>query len=233
MNLGEEKREGKTNAILEYAQFITYSNLLESSGVDIRRLVSQIKPCKDYRNVRHARGLSELGWIYHKHGHTIEYLPKRNNPDISIDGVKADLKVSQPIMFAEFIPEAKISKDKVDIGYEIMREITQSLKSRFSKGAKQAEMLFFDMTGNRFFTALDLVLFDKASHFMRLALPQKYRAVFYSRRQSPPGLNLFTQGSNEKILTQFPNLFSFVGYSIDFEEFLWEAISKVQQEITL
>ena len=71
-------------------------------------------------------------------------------------------------------------------------------------------------------------MFENASNFIRVAKPRKYRAIFYSTRNYPPNIELHIQGSKEKMITKFPNVFSFVGYSIDFEELLWEAIRNVQ-----
>jgi len=227
-NLGKEKKAVKVRGIKEYASFIIYSNLLEAEGIDIKNLVSQMRPCKDYREIRHARGLAELGWVYHNNGYRVEYLPKKNNPDLSINGITADLKVTQPVILTEYYSDIKVSGGVVDIGHEIMREITQQLKSRFTKGIKQADMLFFDLSGNRFFSALNLVMFKNTPHFIRVSSPKKYRAIFYSTKNYPPDIELHVQGSNETMTTKFPNVFSFVGYSIDFEELLWEAIRNVQ-----
>lgn len=218
-----EKRSVNLMAIHEYAIFIIYSNVLENLGIDIKNLITQIKPCKDYRMIRHARGLAELGFVYHQNGYKIEFLPKRGS-DLILNGVKCDLKVAQPYLLSQHRGRFKVSKGRVVVPYEIMYEITQSIKSRFEE-VGDSDALFFDLSGGAFFSSLSLSVYD----FYRIVEPLKNRIICYSVQRFPPGFEIH-KGSFSKsevsFKPEYPELISLIGYHIDFDPILWSSIKE-------
>lgn len=223
IELDGEKRPVNLMVIHEYALFIIFSNLLESYGIDITNLVSQIKPCKDYRMIRHARGLAELGFVYHKNYYDVEFLGKRG-PDLTINGIKCDLKVAQPYLVSQHRGNLKVSKGRVIISYEIMYEITQAIRSRF-EDIGDSEALFFDLSGTAFFSSLNLSI----ESFYRIKVPKKYRIICYAVERMPPGMEYYLGSSTESKIVfkpEFPEIISLKGYYIDFEDLLWSTIKE-------
>lgn len=221
--LDGEKRPVNLRAIHEYTIFIIYSNVLESLGVDIKNLVTQIKPCRDYRMIRHARGLAELGFVYYQNEYEIEFLPKKG-PDLILNGVKCDLKVAQPYLLSQHRGNLKVSKGRVMVPYEIMYEITQSIKSRFEE-VGDSDALFFDLSGGALFSSLSLSVYK----FYRIVEPLKNRIICYSVQRFPPGLEIHKgpfSNSRVSFKPEFPELFSLIGYYIDFDPILWSSIKE-------
>ena len=121
-----------------------------------------------------------------------------------------------------------MTKDgEVNISNEIILEIANRIKSRFPKGVKQADLLFFDLTGTILFSTLDVPIDD----FHRMIKPKQYRIIFYTTSFYPHGTELYhTYGEKEKYLgkIEFPNLLSFKGYYLDFDPYLWNFLSNEQ-----
>lgn len=218
-----EKRLANLMAIHEYALFVIFSNVLENLGINIKNLVSQIKPCKDYRMVRHTRGLAELGFVYFKNGYNVEFLPL-NGPDLKINGIKCDLKVVQPYLLSQHKENFKVSKGRVVVPYEIIYEITQSIKSRFEE-IGDADMLFFDLSDGAFFSSLSLLIYS----FYRIKEPLKNRIICYAVTRFPPGFEYQKfSGSRRRFpfKVEFPEIISLIGYYIDFDPILWKSIKE-------
>lgn len=223
VNVGGNRIVGRIHAIFEYAAFIIYSNLLERQGIDIRNLVTQIRPCKDFLEIRHARGLAELGYVYHKNNYDIEFFTKRG-PDLSVDYIKSDLKVVQPYPMVQYKREPKVSKGSVDIPHEILRDITDTIRSRFLESLKHSDLLFFDLSDARFFSILDIIS-DKIN---RPVEPKENRLILYSITELQPGAIVYRTFGNktDQINTRaFPENIAFNSYYLDFEPSLWSSMA--------
>jgi hypothetical protein len=225
---GEERRV-RVPAIYEYSKFILFTKTLDSLGVDINNLVRQIKPCKDYREICHARGLAELGYVYNRDGCEIEFL-HGPGPDLLINGYQADLKVAQHHLLAKYRREPKVSKDRVDLPYELLYEITQNIRTRLQEVLGKVDVLFFDLSGARFFSAMGLLV----EGFSRVVPLEKHRLVFFNTHYYPPSIPVYKK-NNENISTfigSFPDIFSFVGFYIDFDSLLWSSISEIENLVS-
>jgi len=222
--VGNEKEKGIIRPIQEYVAFIIYSNILEQKGIEIKNLIKQIKQGKDYYEIRHARSLAELIYIYHQNCFDIEFLPK--GPDFIINNIKADLKVIQPYILGPPRKDSKLTKSgSLDVGNEIILEISKKISSRFLEGCRQADLIYFDFTGSLLFSSLDIFIDD----FHRIIQPRKYRLIFYNTSFFPHGHELYHKlGDSVKFLGKitFPNLLSFKGYPADFDPYLWKFLSK-------
>lgn len=210
--------------IQEYVSYIIFTNILEKKGFDITNLIRQIKRGKDYYEIRHARALTELIYIYHKNGYEIKLLSK--NSDFLINGINADIKVAQPSILKKYRKNIKLNNEGgLDIPNEILLDILQMIKSRFLKGVKQADLLFFNLTGSTIFSSLDILI----DEFDRIIPPKKYRLILYSDSFYPHGSEVYhTLGSKNKYLGKrtYPDLISFKGYPLDFDPYLWNFLSQ-------
>jgi len=222
---GETGKKGIVRPINEYIDFVMYSNILEQEGIDINNLVRQFNHSRDYYEIRHIHSLTILTYIYHKNGFKIQYLPK--GADFTINDIKADVKVVQPEILRLPPKEKKLtSEGYLDIKNEIILEMSKRISSRFLEGCKQADVLFFDLTSKMGFGALT-ILFNE---FDKIVEPKKYRLIFYYKKRYPHGEEIFHKIKNtNKSLGKryFPNLYSFKGYFIDFEPYLWKFFSNV------
>jgi len=99
------------------------------------------------------------------------------------------------------------------------------MKSRFLKGVKQADLLFFNLTGDMLFSSLDIFI----DQFDRIIPPKKNRLVLYSDSFYPDGIDIhYKTGADSKYLGKrtFPDLISIKGYYIDFDPYLWNFLSQ-------
>lgn len=223
---GNETKKGISSAINNYVDFVIYSTILEQKGIDINNLVRQIKPCTTLNVIRHASHLSILSYIYQKNDNEIEFLPpKDKEPDFLINGIKTDLKVAQLRILKKPRKNLKTKKKKAfDIGNEILLEIIARIKSRFLKGCRQADLLYFNLTES-IFSALGIPV----AELYRIIQPQQYRLILYSTRFIHHNAEPFHKyGDNEKFLGKitFPDLYLFKGYFIDFDPYLWTFFSQ-------
>lgn len=216
----------KVRPLQEYVSFIIYTNILEKKGLDISDLIRQIAGGRDYYVIRHAKALTELAYIYLNNGYDIKIQSK--GADFVINGINADVKVAQPSVLKKIRRNSKIHKDGyLDISNEILLAILQMMKSRFLKGVKQADLLFFNLTGSVLFSSLGLFI----NEFDRIVPPQNNRLVIYSDHFYCDGADLHHQiGSAAKYLGKrlFPDLISIKGYFIDFDPYLWKFLSQFE-----
>ncbi len=216
----------KVRPLQEYVSFIIYANVLEKMGLDISGLITQIAGGRDYYVIRHAKALTELAYVYLNNEYDIKIQSK--GADCVINGINADVKVAQPAVLKKIRRNSKIHKDgSLDVSNEILLAILQMMKSRFLKGVKQADLLFFNLTGSILFSSLDLFI----NEFERIVPPRNNRLIIYSDHFYPDGVDLYHQiGSTAKGLGKriFPDLISIKGYFIDFDPYLWKFLSQFE-----
>ena len=226
--LNDETRKGITRPIKEYVDFIIYSNILEQKGVNITNLISQIKPCKDYYEIRHACSLAILTYIYHKNLYKIDFLRKEGDSDFLINNFKADLKTFQPSVLKKPRKNVKLTKSgAVDIGNVIFLDISQKLSSRFVDGVRQAELLYFDFTGSGWFSALGTPI----AELNRITSPKKYRLILYNTHFIHHDAQLYHKWGNKEVFLgkmTYPDLHRFKGFPVDFDPYLWSFLSQFQ-----
>lgn len=224
----DETRKGIVRPVKEYVDFIIYSNIMEQSGVDITNLISQIKPCNNYYDIRHASSLAVLTYTYHKNQYKIDFLQKEGEADFIINGLKTDLKTSKPSVLKKPRKSVKLTKSgAVDIGNVILLEISQRLSSRFVDGVRQAELLFFDFTGSGWFSALGI----PRAELNRIIAPMKYRLILYDTHFNDHGARIYHKWGRDEVFLgkmTYPDLYRFQGFPIDFDPYLWNFLSKFQ-----
>lgn len=214
----------KVTPLQEYVSFIIYTNILEKKGLDISELIRQINGGRDYYEIRHAKALTELAYIYLNNGYDIKIQSK--GADFVINGINADVKVAQPSVLKKIRRNSKIHKDGyLDVSNEILLVILQMMKSRFLKGVRQADLLFFNLTGSTLFSSLGIFV----NEFERIVPPHNNRLIVYSDYFYPDGMDFYYKmGSTNKHLGKrvFPDLISIKGFSIDFDPYLWNFLSQ-------
>jgi len=210
---GAVDKKGYVSPIKELVNFIIFSNILEEKKIDISKLITQIKKCTDYYEIRHANSLAMIAYIYSRRGDLISFLGKKN-ADLTINGIKTDIKVSMPDLLKSNKPFAV-----EDIKNEVYLRMSKMISNRFTKGTRQSDLLFFDLSADIYFSVLSI--FTK--EFDVVVPPVKYRLVLLHNTFVPPGvIHRMIEGkiynsSNKK----FPDVFITNGYSIDFDENIW------------
>lgn len=214
---GVVDKKGYVYPIKELVNFIIFSNILEEKNIDISNLITQIKKCMNYDEIRHANSLAILAYIYSRCGYNISFIkPKKNtkNADLTINGIKTDVKVSMP-------DSLKNNKkfDVKDIKKKVYLRMSQMISNSFTKGTRQSDLLFFDLSDDIYFSVLSI--FTK--EFDVVVPPVKYRLILLHNKFVPPGvIHRMIEGkiynsSNKR----FPDVFITNGYSIDFDENIW------------
>jgi hypothetical protein len=227
--LGDEKTKGIVRPIEQIANFIIYCNVLEKTGLDIRNLVGQINCCKDLFEIFHANSLATLSFIYRTAGYDITFL--NDDADFTIKNIRAELKTMEPLVLRK-PRQMKITRSgSVDIKNEVLLAISKRISSRFLEGCKQAQLLFFDMSHDMIYSAIDLLTGPQD----KLPEPSACRLIFYRTQfywSSFGDRMVFKRGNLEFPLPRriFPNLHGFRGYWIDIEQSLWDFFGKLSVE---
>lgn len=206
--------------ILKYIiDFFIQCNTLLENEIEISPLISEFRGSGDIYELRHSCSLSYLTSVYASNDYKIEFLGKSNStsPDFSINGISADLKVIQMTDWGKVHMEKGKKEFKTDLSDDIAYDLGTFIRNRLSEGAKQADMLFVDLTNK---SSLMLYLnekFDQNSDI--IPEPKKYRVIYFWRA-----------GPNKFIGRK--GIYSFFGTFVDFDINLWNYIKNNNTTIT-
>lgn len=187
--------------------------------MDIESLIKAFNFCRNTNELHHTFHLSGLAAIYSSAGYEIKFPSKKKvgkNPDISINGISADLKVIGP-------PDIdKLHEEKGEVFTSKLSEdlcfyIGKAIENRLCIGMEQSDLVFMDLAakslGSMFIGNMIANYPDKYS--LILPEPTKRRVVFFV-------ISTLFNNLNRRLEGELP--YSFFGTYIDIDPNLWETV---------